>query len=37
MNFLYAIVIGFVAASMIIVVYRFEQNRMLAGVSLSYI
>jgi hypothetical protein len=30
MEWLYAFVIGFVAASMIAVVYRFEPNRVLA-------
>ena len=32
MNFAYAIIIGFVAVSMITVVYRFEPNRVLATV-----
>jgi hypothetical protein len=37
MNFLYAIVIGFVAASMFTVVYRFEPSRVLARALITLI
>jgi hypothetical protein len=37
MQWLYAFVIGFVAASMITVVYRFEPNRMLAGALIAIV
>jgi hypothetical protein len=37
MNFAYAIIIGFVAVSMITVVYRFEPNRVLARILIAVI
>jgi hypothetical protein len=37
MKFVYAIIIGFVAASMITVVYRFEPNRALARALIALI
>jgi hypothetical protein len=37
MQWLYALVIGSVAASMITVVYRFEPNRMLAGALVAIV
>jgi hypothetical protein len=35
MQWLYGIVIGFVAASMVTVVHRLEPNRILAGVLIA--
>jgi hypothetical protein len=37
MQVVYTLVIGFVAASMISVVYRFEPNRMLAGALVAIV
>jgi hypothetical protein len=37
MKFLYALVVGFVAASMASVVYRFEPNRVLARALIAII
>jgi hypothetical protein len=37
MDWLYACVIGFVTASMVTVVYRFEPNRMLAGALIAIV
>ena len=37
MNLVYALVVGFVAASMMTVVYRFEPNRMLARALMAIV
>jgi hypothetical protein len=37
MKVLYAMVVGFVAASMITVVYRLEPNRMLARILMAVV
>jgi hypothetical protein len=37
MKFLYTLVIGFVGASMITVVYRFEPNRVLARALIAIV
>jgi hypothetical protein len=37
MNLVYALVVGFVAASMMTIVYRFEPNRMLARALMAIV